>query len=196
MALTRREGTGEDSRKRTARPFRILAYDPGGTTGFAWATWAPWNGSEASLEHLSQIEFGYGQIGPHEHHRELWEMLIRWIGQEERRTITNSEYPPLEIVCESFQFRQHIQPNQAKTKVELISCEYIGLLKLFCQMYNVPLTFNTASAAKTFTTDTKIKTLGLWHPGQVHANDATRHLLRYIVVNKKIREPITDKWLQ
>lgn len=205
MALRRKgadERPGGDPRRRTARPFRVLALDPGGTTGWAYAEWMPDYPTDDPLPqliNLSQITFGTGQIGPDEHHEELWRLLNSFSQQW-------SFGPPLHIVYESFEFRQHINKNQAKAKVELISKEYIGLIKLFYNLYNneewpLTLTAHTASAAKTFVPDkgpqanVKLRQLGLYQTGQVHANDALRHLLRYLVVGLRIREPITDKWL-
>ena len=167
-----------------------MAYDPGGTTGWAYCEY---------LNHthpLNEYKFTYyqGQIGPDEHHDKLYEHLNMWA--------FGVEGPPLIVVCESFEFRQHINQAHTKTKVELISKEYIGVIKLFCMLENLndPV-FQTATTAKTFIPDkgpqahVKIKQLGLWVPGKVHAMDATRHLLRYMVVNKRIRSPITDAWL-
>lgn len=199
MAL-RRKGADErpdgDPRRRTARPFRVLALDPGGTTGWAYAEWLPRGGEP--LTELSQIDFQTGQIGPDEHHRVLWDFLYDFYNLQNDFWGDETQ---LHLVCESFQFRQHINKDQAKAKVELISCEYIGLVKLFAQYNKLELTFHTASAAKTFVPDkgpqanVKLRQLGLYQTGQVHANDALRHLLRFLVVGLRIREPITDKWL-
>lgn len=176
--------SSSDPRRRAARPFHILALDPGGTTGWAWAVYK----GPLPLTTFEQIEFQCGQLGPDPHHTRLWDLL-------NERFLQRLSIPEMEIVCESFQFRQHINRDQAKTKVELVSCEYIGVVELFCAKYEVPLKYNTASAAKTFISGDKIKTLGLWVPGKVHAMDAMRHLLREIVVGKRVREPITDRWL-
>lgn len=182
MALTRKPGAAV--RKWDGGPFRVLSFDPGMTTGWASAT---------CLQASDEIVFESGQLGPHEHHAELWAAL----------GVVYRVYPNLEVVCESFEFRQHINQGQAKTKVELISKEYIGVIKLFCAMYDIKLTFYTASAAKQLVPDKgpqaneKLKQLGIYRPVThwPHAMDGYRHLLRYLVVGKGIREPITDKWL-
>lgn len=181
--------TNVDPRSRQAKPFHVLALDPGGTTGIARAYWAP-NDPAAKLATLDQIHFSQWQLNNGEHHVLLYETLQAMTQYFER-----PGQPELEIVCESFEFRQHYNANHFKAKVELISKEYIGVTKLFCAEFTIPLTFQTASQAKTFIPDEKVKALNIWQPGMVHANDATRHLLRYLVVQKKIREPITDKWL-
>lgn len=194
MPLNRKRGVGgPDHRVRETHPFRVLAYDPGGTTGWAYAEWLPQEGEP--LTNLEQILFLSGQIGPEEHHELLYEHLNSYA--------FGIEGPILELVCESFEFRQHITRDHAKTKVELISKEYIGIIKLFRQQYDRPVAFQTASAAKSFIPDkgpqsnVKLKQLGVYKPvtNEPHAMDAMRHLLRYMVFDKKIRSPITDAWL-
>jgi hypothetical protein len=169
MALSRK--TGAAVRKWDGSPFRVLAFDPGGTTGVAKA----WTEDD-------DFKFSYHQIGPDEHHEELWGFLQAHLQQY--------GLPNLEIVCESFEYR-----NMSRKGLELVSKEYIGIIKLFCEINGIKLTFHTASAAKTFVTDDKIHSLDLWVPGKPHAMDGMRHLLRYLVIGKGIREPITDKWL-
>jgi hypothetical protein len=189
MPLTRKNGAGSP-KLWTPRPFRILAIDPGGTTGWAKCEYKPHPYDEEIT--LDDFKFDFGHIGPEEHHDELWDFLLN---KEEEGSI------PLELVCESFQFRY--DPRREKAKVELISCEYIGLVKLFAARYELPLTLYTASSAKDFIPDkgpqanVKLKQLGWYRPVTrwVHAMDATRHLLKYMVFNKRIRNPITDKWL-
>lgn len=164
--------SGASVRKWDGRPFRVLAFDPGGTTGWAMAT----------LIHEDAKSFVYhsGQIGPEEHHLRLYNFM------------TNGWSPvPSELVCESFEYR-----NMSRKGLELVSKEYIGIIKFFSEQTATPLTFHTASAAKTFVPDDKIKALDLWTPGQPHAMDSMRHLLRYLVIGKGIREPITNKWLE
>lgn len=172
------------------RPFRLLALDPGGTTGWASCNYNPHPYDEELS--LSDFQFDCGQIGPEEHHYELYNFLIRKCGVDAH------------LICESFEFRQHLNPDKAKMKVELISKEYIGLAKLFAASLNVQIHFQTASAAKQFIPDkgpqanVKIKQLDLYKPitTHVHAMDAMRHLLRHMVITMRIREPITDKWLE
>jgi hypothetical protein len=188
MALKRTKMAGAP-RLWVPRPFHILALDPGGTTGWATATY---NGND-------ELHFVWdsGHLTD-DHFQELLELLYYHLTQ------ANKEEVGLELVCESFQFRQHINSDKAKTKVELFSCEYIGVVKLFEQMNDVPVYFQTASAAKTLCPDkgpqsnVKLKQVGVYKPvtDWVHAMDAMRHLLRYMVTDKRIRNPITNKWLE
>lgn len=166
------------------RPFRVIALDPGGSTGVATAEWRS-TGPDDRLTHPDQIKFFQWQLGPEDHHLALWSTV-------------NNNYT--EIVWESFEFRQHLLTDEdgnpiPKLKVELISREYIGILRLFCELSQTPSHHRNASSAKRFITDERIKELGLWLPGMPHAMDATRHLLRYLVVVKKINRPFTDIWL-
>jgi len=147
---------------------RILALDPGGTTG--WASW-------------TDGQYNCGQIGPDEHHLELWDFL----GNQQTANFT--------IVCESFEFRQ-----RARAGLELISKEYIGVAKLFKQermleLHNnqvQKLVFQTAAMGKGFIKDDKIKAKGLWTKGQKHAMDAMRHLLYYQVITLRQTDIMWD----
>jgi hypothetical protein len=171
------------------RPFRLLALDPGGTTG--WAS-CEFHGLDVTTPKLEDFHFNCGQLGPEEHHKELFTFLTDRVTSHDQ------------LICESFEFRQHINASGAKTKVELISKEYIGVVKLFSELIDCPVYFQTASAGKNFIPDkgpqanVKIKQLDLYKPisTHVHAMDAMRHLLRHMVVTMRIREPITDKWLE
>lgn len=184
-------------------PFRILAIDPGGTTGWKYAEWQPDTdiyvpdhlAEDGPVDVSTKLEFKFdgGQIGPEEHHLELWDLL---------RDYAPPTQPPLTVVCESFEFRQHINQGQSKTGVNLISKEYIGLVKLAQKFLNIAEThFQSASMAKSLVPDKgpqahqKLKALGLYETNNPHQNDATRHLLRYLVVTLKVREPITNVWI-
>ena len=156
-------------------PF-TAAYDPGGTSG--WARFEP--GSDYVT---------CGQIGPQEHHDELFlhlDTFRHWAEKDKFK---------LRLVYESFQFRQFTGFD--KTKVELWSVEYIGVIKLFCSIHRLQPVAQTASIAKGFISDEKLKRLG-WYKitaGLPHARDSLRHLLYDMYVTQKIREPFTSKWL-
>ncbi len=94
-----------------------------------------------------------------------------------------SDFRPDEILYENFIY-------QRRNKVELYPVEVIGIIKLYAQYYDIPLYVQSASQAKGFITDEKIKALGLWKKGQVHGMDALRHLLYHKIVTKG-----EQKWL-
>lgn len=145
----------------------IYALDPGGTTG--------WAAFDSAMSYVL-----CGQLIDN-HHRTLFQNVLPCCE---------------EIVCESFQFRQF--EGFDKSKVELDSMEYIGVVKLYSQLTGVPVTFQTASMAKNFISDDKLRRLG-WYDltkGMVHARDALRHLLYFLIVTKKVREPFTNQWLK
>jgi len=145
---------------------KIIALDPGGTTG--WATF-----DDTAPEGASKFNFGH--IGPEEHHEKLQAFLELQTSQTDTR-----------VVCESFEYRKGLRDN-----VVMVSLEYIGIVKLHCEIYGMrqspngsvvfpQLIMQTAATGKAFWKDDKLKRLGLFQPGWKHANDATRHLLTYL----------------
>jgi len=136
---------------------RVVALDPGGTTG-----WAFWDSDRSTFGQITEE----GQLGPGSHHTELWVLL---------RT-----FEPNVVVCESFLYRQ--QANAV-----LVSCEYIGVTELFCQVKHTPLIYQTASVIHGGGPwdDVALKKLGLWTRGARHANDAKLHLINYLAENKR-----------
>lgn len=141
---------------------RIMALDPGGTTG--WASWTAERiqGVAADSFEYKNVTWDNGQLGP-EHHKLLWSVL-------ELMHVENCR-----IVCERFEYR-----NTSRAGLVLDSREYIGIAKLFSQERGVPLEFQNASEAKGFVRDSHLKRLALWSSGYPHANDAMRHLLFYL----------------
>jgi hypothetical protein len=132
---------------------RIVALDPGGTTGVV--AYEP--GKDLRTEHLASAI-------------EVWAYL-------------NKLYPT-RVVFERFAY-------QRRDKVDLTPVEVIGVIKLWCDINDVPYTIQTPSQAKNLWTDGKLKQLGLWEPGKNHAMDAVRHLMYYLIVTKGDRS-----WLQ
>lgn len=168
-------------------PFHILALDPGGVTGCASAEWKP-SGPDDTLTSADQIKFCQWQVDDQPHHVQLWATL--------------DANPYTEIVWETFDFRQHIRKDKEtgqvytdQTGLNLMSREYIGVIELFVALKGTPHFSINSSPAKHLITNEKIEQLGLWLPGMKDAMDATRHLLRHMVVRKKIQAPFVDIWL-
>lgn len=118
-----------------------------------------------------EIKFGRSQIGGLTHHQVLYDCL--------------TSYQPSVVICESFVYQQRINVN-------LISVEYIGVVRLWCLQNDCPLEMQHASQVKRLWSDDKIKRMGLWIAGQPHAMDATRHALHFLVF-KRGRKDLLDK---
>lgn len=129
---------------------KIIALDPGGETGVASVTM--YENGEFSYIHTEDL------VG--EHHYMLYNYLY-------------NERPNV-IVYERFVYQNR------KKKVELVSREYIGVVKLYSQVIGTKLAPQMAADAKNLWTDDKLKALGLWVKGSTHQRDATRHLLHFI----------------
>lgn len=146
---------------------RIVALDPGGTTG--WATYDDFNGADS---------FSLGQLEGDDHHLQLYDFL------------GHMQVQNFVVVCESFEFRQ----NRQRDNINLMSREYIGVTKLFAQeRMGRPVVFQTAAMAKGFVTDEKLKAMGLWWRGKRHGMDAMRHLI-YYMVNRERRHDLIQSW--
>lgn len=170
----------------------VLALDPGGDTGWA-AYQAELLIAHAPYEIYNEKPILQGQMGPDPHHLELYNFL----GQMHTTNFF--------IVCESFEYRQDQRPN-----VVLVSKEYIGVVRLFCQernatlpdelrVHHVPQTAATGKGfwypkvpgKKASWDGSKLKAVGLYQPttNGRHINDATAHLLQFLTFG-----PFNQKW--
>ena len=86
------------------------------------------------------------------------------------------------IVCESYT----ITPATMKKSRQNYSLEMIGVLRYLTQKHDAKFLLQTPAAAKSFSTDDKLKRLDWYVPGQDHANDALRHLLLYLATTNQI----------
>lgn len=138
---------------------KIIGLDPGGTTGVCRYTTFE-SGGSPSIDSF--------QLGPEEHHLELFDFLV-----EDR---------PQLIVCERFDYR----PRQGNA--DLSPVEYIGVVNMYEQLCkhdqhepDVDVFYQQQLAHdKGLWTDDKLKVVRLHTPGQPHANDATRQVLYYV----------------
>jgi hypothetical protein len=147
---------------------RIVALDPGGTTGVATYTFETTHeGEEGTWER--------NQLGPEEHHDSLEAFL--------------DVYEPHTIVYERFNYQRRELDKGVSLRLD--SVEYIGVIKLWHakRFETVTLVPHQPSQMNLFGGGTghddggeKLKKLGLYIPGAPHAMDATRHLMYYLVV--------------
>lgn len=178
------------------QPFNVLAFDPGGTTGWAHAALTIDAVDHPTLVKLEDIMLWTGEFGPNTHHQELHEFI-------RGKSWKPIELPPLEIVSEPFHYRQNVVGEDAagfRGKVELISAEYIGVIKLACAQLGLSYYDRfTPGEAKRYVPNTKLEALG-WLQEPItpmrHRNDALRQLVKYLIVKKKVRHPITTTWRQ
>jgi len=145
---------------------KIIAVDPGGTTGIAEY--------DTVTEDLLQF-----QIGPDEHHLELYRYL--WAAQ------------PDILICERFNYQR--RELDKGVSLVLISREYIGVCKLYIRATAEARENETSwamqqPAAMRLFTDRQLKRIGVYRPAMVHANDATRHLFYYMTTKMK-----DNKWV-
>lgn len=134
----------------------ILTIDPGTTTGFAIG-W--FNGQDASVPGAGQADF----------------FPVLKIVEEQLKSISD-----LVVVYERFV----ITARTAKLSQQTEALEVIGAVRWLCHAHGAkPPEPQPASAALKLVTDDRLRRLGWWRPGMVHANDALRHLALWMTVN-------------
>lgn len=151
-----------------------MSLDPGGTTGWADYTADMLFVNNEKPEYFNE-KFNSGEIGKFglDHHRELYNLLSTKL---QRNFI---------IICESFEHRPRMEA------AELVSNEYIGVVKYFQQVHRLPVVWQTKSYGCSFFDDKKLKKLGKHNQTpQGHANDAMRHLLQYLTHGSLARKDI------
>lgn len=83
------------------------------------------------------------------------------------------------IICEDFIFTSETLKKSRQTW----STEGIGALRYLTQVFGAEFVLQTPAAAKSFSSNDKLKKIDWYTPGKGHANDAARHLLLYGVEN-------------
>lgn len=134
---------------------RIIALDPGGTTG--WCTFdvgpSRWSG---------------GQLDQEDHHEDLWHLLQR--------------QQPNVVVYEAFNYQIRKHQGTTMPGVVLMSREYIGVAQLWCQLYQREIVKQQPSVVGlAWLKDPMLRKMGRYNTGEPHRNDATRHMLYYLV---------------
>lgn len=145
---------------------RIVSLDPGGTTGWAAFT-------RSQNDDVTEGEWWRSQLEG-EHHGGLYDAL--------------ESFAPEVVIYERFMYQR--RELDKGVSLSLASVEYIGVIKLWHERHceTVDLVCQTPHQAKVLWTDDKLKKLGLYTPNAPHANDATRHLLYFLVVTRNERD--------
>lgn len=162
---------------------RLLAIDPGGTTGWAHFWIPPGNLSVRSRDVLEDVEYDCGQLtGPEPGQARQIGAIITLMG----------DCGP--VICEDFTLRQFRQDAALLAPVRLTAMiEYIisGIID------EPPFRKQQPSMAKSTATDERLKEWGLWEKGQPHARDAIRHgvtFLRRAKTDKSLRDWAWPGW--
>lgn len=142
--------------------FRLLALDPGETTG-----WSIWDVSEHDV-YLTET----GQA-------ETWpiEQSVRGISELIGR-VSHPRIPVL-LVHEAYNIYAH--KLQQHTHSNVPTLRVIGVIETLCVQQRIPLLSQTAQVAKAWATDSNLKTWGVYQVGMRHARDSIRHGLYCIM---------------
>lgn len=138
-------------------PERVIAIDPGKTTGYA--AWQEGHAEPWSGQESDCVAFG--------------KRLDLWLGSSHLRTT---------VVIERFIINvKTVGNSQAPWSLELI-----GVARYLAAKYDAEFELQTPADAKSFMPDDRLKKLGWYMPGKVHANDALRHLGLFLATHHMI----------
>lgn len=136
----------------------LLALDPGETTG--WALFETNKYGQADLVKCGQqktwpFDFAVGGL------------------------TTLLESKPNSMVYETYHIYAWLLKEHEWSAVATL--QIIGCAMTLCHHRNIPVWGQSASIAKTFCTDQKLRSWGFWQDGQKHARDAIRHGCYYLL---------------
>lgn len=151
---------------------RVLGLDPGGTTGLA---------DLSCLEYLPSLP---------------WDVVPKQLADPaEVLTSVQTLLPHLNAVAME-QFVVSRRAGRSSTaSAGRQARDLIGAVQELCRQAGVPCVLHTASTAKDWTTDERLKAAGLYVPtrGLGHARDACRHALYTAVWYLRCPDPLTTK---
>lgn len=151
---------------------KIISFDPGGTTGYVIHKVVPKNAQKCNGSYHYTDSWTGGQLGPDKHHVDLWKLLTK--------------ENPDRVVCERFTYQIRKNQQVDMPGVVLMSRNYIGVIELYCELTHTPLFMQETSVIGLKWVDNEaLKLLKIHTPGQVHKNDAARHLVYHVVHTMK-----------
>lgn len=137
---------------------RIIAVDPGGTTGLATALFHDGRGEVSGFKSFEETD-------PMD--------AVHWVHQ----TMIHGPLK-VELVAE----RYTITPRTTRLSRQYDALYVIGGLMYVAHILHVPFTLQTPADAKNFASNAKLEAIGWRRPTKGgHADDAARHLLKRAV---------------
>jgi hypothetical protein len=153
-----------EAKKITPFRGRLLALDPGETTGYAVFQGQPETGYDWLA--IDQIK----TWPEHDAYSNIWMLL-------------QSEKPSL-VVNESYRIYDWKSDDHKWSQVNTV--QVIGCIWTLCFHYEIQRAGEqSAQNAKGFWTDERLKEFGLYFPAIRHGRDATRHALHYLCFGQK-----------
>jgi hypothetical protein len=162
----------------------VLGIDPGGTTG--WALLTVPRGSIYGTERGRFIGHDWGQFYGAE--PDQAEAICRLV-----REIQSLDYKigPA-VVIEDFQLNTHVRGEELLSPVRLAAMiRYASHLR---RLGDARVILQHRQIAKTTATDERLQAWGLYHKGEEHARDATRHAVTAIRRAKASPELRSEMW--
>lgn len=161
---------------------KILAVDPGITTGYAFTEWDMSNKLPMEVPFYTKLPEDKIKRYQGKYHRDFENLMLK--------------YNPDVIVMENFR----IYPSKAKSLIgdEMETSQVIGIVKYIAHKKQVPVILQMASQAKKAFPREKLERLGI-NPSQNdevrHSGDAVKHLLYFIQFNSrkdKVKKQMKD----
>ena len=110
---------------------------------------------------------------------EIADDVFRYRGAGQSRLRGAGLWGMLESVSPAFLIAESFESRQGIVGVELVSRNLLGVCQLWAEVRDTNYSEQSPGEGKGFYADAKLQKMGVWIPGNVHANDASRHLLHW-----------------
>ncbi len=154
----------------------LIGIDPGETTGFAWRM--PWDGNKIHLEQLVTKDPVSG-------------------AKVVKAALPNLRLPSsmaniaVQVVCEDYKIYGWKADDHKWAGLH--TPQLIGAIRYMLDSLGIPIVFQMAQEAKSWSTDEKLKMWGIYEAGMRHARDAQRHIVRYMFFGCPVKSEQTDR---
>lgn len=125
----------------------------------------------------------------------IWQdCTLHWAGQLDTREVRECcvplrqyirDWKPALVVIEEYRVYGHKTDDHAHN--DMHTSRLIGCMEGILTFEGIPYIMQTASMAKRFCNDEKLKDWGFWREGQRHARDAIRHGAYYFCFGKSTK---------
>lgn len=156
-------------------PKRLLALDPGHTTG--WSLW-----EEGKMTTCGQLDWVVDRKGQNEG-RVDYHAIIAFFNDIQPDCVIYEDY------------RVYAHKLERHTHSQVLTLRIIGAIETLATMGNVPAFKQMAATAKGFCTDPLLKRWGFWEKAQRHSRDSIRHGAYFLLFSKEVAQGmLLNKW--